>query len=42
MRARRQAAQARQTPLLKAKGGAISLKDCKVSTHKPSKKNSNW
>jgi hypothetical protein len=24
------------------KGGAISLKDCKVSTHKPNKKNSNW
>jgi len=24
------------------KGGAISLKDCKVSTHKPSKKKSSW
>ena len=42
MRARRQAAQARQTPLLKAKGGAISLKDCKVSTCAPSKKKSSW
>jgi hypothetical protein len=28
-------------PRLK-KGGAISLKDCKVSTHKPSKKNPNF
>ena len=24
------------------KGGAINLKDCKVSTHIPSKKNANW
>jgi hypothetical protein len=24
------------------KGGAINLKDCKVSTHKPSKKKSSW
>ena len=24
------------------KGGAINLKDCKVSTHTPSKKNANW
>lgn len=25
-----------------AKGGAINLKECKVSTHKPSKKKSSW
>jgi hypothetical protein len=24
------------------KGGAINLKDCKVSTHKPSSKKSSW
>ena len=46
MRAKAQAMQAARIAakkaIPKAKGGSISLKDCKVSTHAKSKSQSNW